>query len=211
MSQTKSSSTIPKQETGKETNNVYKIDAGGIDEARKKFEVATGRLLNVNRWEKLCGIATADFKLTDQYGNEVNRNAIEGDHFKIDIPGPGSVAGRGYDWVRIERIAKTVDAQNDAESLAMRVRPAANPKKPGKKIAHFFNESATSSFIVERQGTFVKAGVYGRNEKPNTGIRSLIDTIRNFVIAVSALAGISSVQWKNLSKGLIEGEKDQRS
>ena len=208
MRKTKPSNIVPKQETGKETNNVYKIDAGGVNEARNKFEAARGRLLDVNQWEKLCGIATANFTLTDQHGNEVNRNAIEGDHFKIDIPGPGSVAGRGYDWVRIEQIAKTVDTEKDAESVAMRVRPAANPKKPGRKIAHFFNESATSSFIVERQGTLVKAGVYGRNEKPNTSIKSLIDTIRNFVIAISALSGVSSVQWQNLSRGLVEGEKD---
>ena len=207
MKQTSASSIIPKQKTGKETNTEYQLNVASSDEARQLFRIASERLLNVNDWEKLCGIATADFKLTDQNGNEVKRHAQENDFFKIDIPGPGSHTGRGYDWVRIEKISKTLDLENDCESLAIRVRPAPNPKTPGNKVAHFFNERATSSFIVERQGTSVRAGVHGRNEKPNTVINNITDKIRNFIIAVSALAGISTVQWQNLSKGLIEGEK----
>jgi hypothetical protein len=207
MKETGSPDIVPRQKIGKETNTQYKLDLGSRDEARKIFEAAADRLLDVNRWEKLCGIATANFKLTDQNGNEIERHAAQGDYFKIDIPGPGTMTGKGYDWVRIEKIQKSHDPAKDMESLAMRVRPARNPKTPEKKVAHFFNEHATSSFIVERQSGSVKAGVYGRNETPNTVIGNLIDKIRNFIVGLSALAGISSVQWQNLSKGLIEGEK----
>jgi hypothetical protein len=207
MNQTNASTIVPKQKTGKETNIGYELSVASREEAQNLFQIASARLLDVNHWEKLCGIATADFTLTDKNGLEVQRLAEEEDHFKIDIPGPGSVTGRGYDWVRIEKIQKTFNLETDVESIAMRVRPAPNPKTPGSKIAHFFNDRATSSFIVERKGVLVKAGVYGRNEKPNTIIRNLADKIRNFIIAVSALAGISTVQWQNLSKGLLEGEK----
>lgn len=200
---------IPRQQTGKETNIEYKFNIGSREEALEIFKIATGRLLNINHWERLCGVATADFKLTDQNGKEVQRLAAEGDHFKIDIPGPGTITGRGYDWVRIEKIQENTNPDNDIESIVMRVRPAANPKKPGRKIAHFFNEQATSSFVVERQGTLVRTGVYGRNEKPNTFMGNFFDKIRNFIIAVSALAGISSVQWRDLCKGLIHGEKSE--
>lgn len=208
MTRTSADSIIPKQKTGKETNTEYELNVADTREARDLFRIARDRLLDVNHWEKLCGIATADFRLTDQHGNQVNRYAQENDFFKIDIPGPGSITGRGFDWVKIEKINKTEDPGNDCESIAIRVRPAPNPKTPGNKVAHFFSERATSSFIVERRGTLVRAGVHGRNEKPNTVMNNVIDKIRNFLIAVSALAGISSVQWQNLCKGLIEGPKE---
>jgi len=195
---------IPEQETGKETNTEFTLSALTREEAQKIYKAASNRLLDINNWEKLCGIATADFQLTDKLGTEIKRNAAEGDHFKIDIPGPGSIEGRGFDWVRIEKIEEKIDCDKDFESLSMRVRPAPNPKTSGNEVAHFFNEHATSSFIVERHGSSVKAGVYGRNEKPNTIIKNLVDKARNALIAASALAGISSIQWQHLSKGLLE-------
>jgi hypothetical protein len=195
---------VPEQQTGKETNTEHVISFENREESRRNFLAAIHRLLNVNQWEELCGIGSANFQLTDKNGHEVTRFASEGDHFKIDIPGPGSVEGKGYDWVRIEKIEEFIDCEKDIESIAMRVRPATNPSTPGNETAHFFNEAATSSFIVKREGTLLKACVYGRNEKPNTTINNLADKTRNAVVAVTALAGISSVQWKNLSKGLIE-------
>jgi len=198
---------VPDQQTGQQTNTEYAIVSESRENAQEIFKAAANRLLDVNHWEKLCGSMSADFKLTDQDGNEIERHAEKGDHFKIDIPGPGGVEGGGYDWVLIEKIEERIDCENDIESLAIRVRPASNPNTKGNEVAHFFNEQATSSFVVERRGVQVKAGVYGRNEKPNAVIKNLVDKIRNAIIAVSAFAGISSSQWQNLSKGLLEGEK----
>ena len=199
---------VPVQKEGKETNIEYSISLESRESAQKTFKSAYGRLLLVNDWESICGSSSANFSLTDHLGYEITRSASEGDHFKIDIPGPGSVEGRGYDWVRIEKIEEHIDCEKDIESIAMRVRPAPNPKTPGEKIAHFFKDDATSSFVVTREGNKVTAAIYGRNEKPNTGINNLIDKVRNTVIAISALAGISSMQWENLAKGLIEGKKE---
>lgn len=196
---------VPEQKTGKEVNTEHTISLASREEAERLFKTAAHRLMDVNQWEDLCGTGSANFQLTDKHGNNVTRTAIEGDHFKIDIPGPGSVEGRGYDWVQIEKIEESIDCEKDNESIAIRVRPAPNPTTPGNEVAHFFNEEATSSFIIEREGTLVKAGVYGRNEKPNTVIKNLVDKARNAVIALGAVSGISSVQWQKLSKGLIQG------
>jgi hypothetical protein len=199
---------VPAQKEGNESNIEYAKSLENRETAQKIFKAASGRLLLVNNWESLCGTASANFSLTDNLGNEVTRPAVKDDHFKIDIPGPGSVEGRGYDWVRIEKIEENIDCEKDIESIAMRVRPAPNPKTPGERVAHFFKDDATSSFVVTRRGNKVIAAVYGRNEKPNTVINNLIDKVRNAVIAVSALAGISTIQWENLVKGLIEGKKE---
>lgn len=198
---------VPEQKTGTEVNTEHTISLENREQAEKLFKTAAQRLLDVNNWEQLCGTGSANFQLTDPHGNYITRTATEGDHFKIDIPGPGSVEGKGYDWVRIEKIEESIDCERDNESIAIRVRPATNPTTPGNEVAHFFNEEATSSFIIEREGISVKAGVYGRNEKPNTVIKNLVDKARNAVVALGAISGISSVQWQKLSRGLIEGEK----
>ncbi len=72
--------------------------------------------MDVNNWENISkGIIKAAFKLCDSYGNEVERLPQEGDYFKIDIPGPGSVDGEGYDWVKIENIFTGADTITDTD------------------------------------------------------------------------------------------------
>jgi hypothetical protein len=130
------------------------------------------------------------------------RTAQKGDHFKIDIPGPGSVTGEGYDWVQIEEIVEERDEQSD--SIAIRVRPASNPRNEKSDVAHFFTNAATSNFIVKREGTKVSAAVRGRNEKPNTEAEAVIDKARNTAVATGAITGFSNYQWKSLVTGLLK-------
>ena len=85
----------------------------------------------------------------------------------------------------------------------MRVRPAHNPAEAGTDTAHFYEEEATSSFIVERSGTRVSAGVYGRNEVPNTKVYRLMDKLRNLIISLSTKLGFQKPQWKSLVVGLL--------
>ncbi len=133
----------------------------------------------------------------------MSRNAQVGDHFKINIPGPGTNTGEGYDWVTIEAIEDDTNAEAETESVLVRVRPAENPTNEKKDVAHFFTDDASSSFTVHRQGNKVTAGVHGRNEVPNTGAESLLDKARNAAVAVGAIIGLSTPQWKSLSKGLL--------
>ena len=166
--------------------------------AKEFFETVKERLLDVNNWHKRAGQATAKFTLTDNSGVEVQRSVQEGDHFKIDIPGPGTATGDGYDWVRVESI------NDDATSLSITVRPATNPTNDKKDIAHFFSDEATSCFEVKREGNKVIAAVHGRNEKPNTGAEKTTDKARNAAVASGAIGGFSKLQWKSLVNGLVE-------
>jgi hypothetical protein len=198
MSTDKAIPSIPEQEVGGSTNIETSETCNNIEEAKQLYKEARERLLDVNQWHELCGALSAVFKLTDDKGIEVNRPASIGDHFKIDIPGPGTKAGKGYDWVQVEKIEETSDEQDDVQTILMRVRPADNPTTSNDSIAHFFSDEATSNFIVMRDKNKVSAAVRGRNEVPNTSTDKLIDKTRNAVIGASAIAGFSSPQWSRL-------------
>jgi len=198
----KAENTVPEQHEGAETNTESVETFGNVEEAKAFYQVVRNRLVNVNAWHDYAGTGTADFQLTDASGNEVMRTAQKGDHFKIDIPGPGSVTGEGYDWVQIEEIVEEGDEHTD--SIAIRVRPASNPRNERSDVAHFFTNAATSNFIVKREGTEVSAAVRGRNEKPNTEAEAVIDKARNTAVATGAITGFSNYQWKSLVTGLLK-------
>lgn len=191
---------IPEQSEGTQTNTESEIELENEEEAKSFFITVKERLLQVNNWRQYAGTGTADFELTDEKGNPADRLPQKGDHFKIDIPGPGTVTGEGNDWVQIEELTE------DENCIGIRVRPATNPKNERKDVAHFFDETATSSFIVKREKNKVIAGVYGRNEKPNTNTETVVDKIRNATIATGAISGFSKLQWKSLVNGLVKKE-----
>lgn len=189
---------IPGQEEGFETNTESSVELTSEDEAKKFFEIVKKRLRTISQWKEWAGSGTASFQLTDENGDPVSRDPGQGDHFKIDIPGPGSITGEGSDWVRIEAI------EDETDCLGIRVRPATNPTNDRSDVAHFFDEHASSTFIVKRDGKKITAGVYGRNEKPNTDTEKVADTIRNTTVASGAIAGFSKLQWKSLVNGLVK-------
>ena len=194
---------VPGQREGAQTNAIEKVVAGSSGEARQLFEEAKRRLRDINNWHKLCGIASAVFRLTSTEGNEIDSEAKEGMLVKIDIPGPGSVSGEGYDWVRIEAIEDKSNGNGEHESFMLRVRPTANPAGKEKGTAHFYTSDATSTYIIERNGTTVTAAEHGRNEKPNAKADSPIDKLRNALVGLGGISGISKMQWKSLVKGLL--------
>lgn len=191
---------IPEHSEGIQTNTESSIEMSTEEDAKEFFEKVKQRLLHINNWQQYAGSATADFQLTDENGNAVNRFPQKGDYFKIDIPGPGSKTGEGHDWVDIEAIK-----END-EFLGICVRPSSNPKNEKEDVAHFFSEETTSSFIVKREGKKITAGVYGRNEKPNTNTETLTDKLRNTTVAAGAISGFSKLQWKSLVNGLMKND-----
>lgn len=202
MSTNSAEDLIPEQEEGVQTNTESDAECSSEPEAIRFYQVVRERLLNVNQWNKWAGAATAQFQLIDAAGNKVNRPAQQGDYFQIDIPGPdGKKEG---DWVRIEAIEERDEP--DYKMTAIRVRPADNPLSTERETAHFFQQQATSTFVAKQQGCTVTAGVYGRNEKPNTERESLGDKIRNAVVALGAMVGFSKLQWKSLVSGLVSKE-----
>jgi hypothetical protein len=195
---------VPQQEEGARKDIEHTVTAVDENDARKLFMIGRNRLMDINNWREYAKPVSATFKLTDPTGKEVDRTAEKGDLFKIDLPAPGSTEGKGYDWVRIEAIEDKSNGNGNDEFVAMRVRPVPNPENKGENVAHFFKDTSTSSFVVERQGTQVTAAVYGRNEIPNTETSNVIDKVRNAVVGVTAILGFSNVQWRNLVKGFIE-------
>src|ERR1700727_1901935 len=91
---------IPENTIGKPNDITYSITADSTETAVDIFKRAYMRLLNVALWHQLCGFASATFALVGRTGGEVYRLAEIGDYIRIDIPGPGSITGNGYDWVR---------------------------------------------------------------------------------------------------------------
>ena len=189
------------QESGAQSNTESKASFDTAAEAQSFFKEVKKRLLHVNGWQKLAGAATASFQLTDEKGNSVNRDVQKGDHFKIDIPGPGPATGDGYDWVQVEAVEEKED------KVEITVRPATNPTNEQQDIAHFFSDEATSSFVVKLEGNSVIAGVYGRNEKPNLQAEKGRDKARNAAVASGAVGGFSKLQWKSLVNGLVKKEE----
>lgn len=177
-----------------------KSDGGFIDESMK-----TGKEAMEGRQDSLQNGA---FALTDASGKPVSpaRPPKVGDYLKIDIPGPGPDGGKGYDWVRVESIKSEGNATTPKQSTAITVRPSAAPGSPaGTPPAHFYGSSTTNTFVVERNGTNVTAGVYGRNEVPNTDSgNSTVDIARNYGVAKGAMNGASNPQWVNLTNGLLK-------
>jgi hypothetical protein len=196
--------TVPVQEKGTKKDIGHTVKAADENDAKKLFMIARNRLVNVNEWHEYSRPVTGVFKVVDASGNEVNRTVEKGDYFKIDLPAPGNNEGTGHDWVHVEAIDEKGDPNGSYESVVIRVRPSPNPTSEGNDTAHFFNEEATSSFVLERNGLEVTAAVFGRNEVPNTDASNLIDKVRNAVVGTTAILGFSNVQWKNLVKGLLE-------
>lgn len=169
--------------------------------ARAQFQVARKRLLAVNHWHKIAGEEKAEFALVDGRGKQIERMPAIGDFIRIDIPGPMNHSGDGFDWVQIEEIAE--DEEIHEEFISIRVRPSSNPEKHKGETAHFFDDAATSTFVIKREGNQISAEVHGRNEKPNLEEVSLIDKIRNTFVAFGGILGGSNIQWKSFTEGLV--------
>lgn len=192
---------IPEQHTGTELESEASIVISNDVDPGKFYNQVKERLLNVNGWHHLAGAVSAKFQAIDSAGKEVERPVEIGDYMRIDIPGPGSKAGDGYDWVKVEVIEE--QTENEMQSIGFRVRPTTNPLSQDQSIAHFYGDSATSIFIITREGNTITASIIDRNLLPNTNPESLMDKIRDTAIGLSAIGGFAKIQWQNLADGLV--------
>ncbi|SEM34933.1 hypothetical protein SAMN05421856_102541 [Chryseobacterium taichungense] len=191
---------VPAQKSGgfhdTESKKQYKAT-----EINAKFEILKKRLFSINEWKDYCGKASSEFKHFSESGQPVNRTPQRGDFIRIGIPSPGTKEANGYDWVEITNIAhRQID---NYESYLITCKPSKDPNQPKGRIAHFYRISATSNIMIAKEGDLLKAGVYGRNEKPNFNA-GLLDKIRNFMIAIGGMIGIAKIQWKLLTDGLLD-------
>lgn len=192
---------LPAQEEGMKITARSETTLSDNREALDFYNMAKERLQNVGRWNEIAGALSARFRLIDQNGEEANRPPEPGDYFRIDIPGPGSVTGNGYDWVRVENVFN--QALPDSEVYGFQVRPSANPEENEHDIAHFFSSDSTSSFFVQREGHKVIASVFDRNIKPNTDANKIVDKVRDLMTGSAGMLIFSKLQWKSLTEGLL--------
>jgi len=192
---------VPEQRTGKAIDATGSLTLKDESEAKAFFSVVKNRLQNVNEWADLAGNLSATFQLVDADGREVRRNLQQGDYFKIDIPGPGSKTGDGYDWVQIEDVENKASSNED--SFSFRVRPTENPRNQNQDIAHFYSPESTSTFTVSRKGCNVDVAIRDRNTKPNTTADSPVDKIRDSIVGTMGVLSFSKIQWQSLVDGLL--------
>ena len=190
---------VPQQEQGSQIDVVSERQLETETGAQSVFNIAVQRLLSVNEWGNYAGVSA--FQLLDEHGVRAERQAEEGDYIRIDIPGPGAKAGKGYDWVRIEEISSNTTIAEPW--VAMRVRPSAHPHADEAETAHFLKDIATSTFIIRKVGLVIYAEEHARNEVPNTDDVGLYDKGRNLIVAIGAKLGLSYPQWKRLVNGLL--------
>ena len=193
---------IPGQHDGREIEAVSNISFLNIDNAQQFYDIAKERLLDVNNWDKIAGITSATFQVVGADGREVFNNVEKGFYLRIDIPGPGSKAGDGYDWVFVEELSEI--NEGSLQSVGFRVRPCENPLGNPDETAHFYSPESTSNFIVTREESKVYAWIVDRNIKPNQHSISITDKIRDTAIGTGALGIFSKIQWQGLADGLMK-------
>jgi len=193
---------IPQQKVGSEINASASENLSTDDEAVLFYNIVKERLLSVNQWHEFAKLPLSSFKLFDHSCRVADRVAQEGDFIRIDIPGPGTKTGQGYDWVVIEAILEEND--QDTSVVSMRVRPSPHPLSDDPHTAHFLKETASSTFQIKRSKNIVLAEQHGRNEIPNRDTAHTLDNLRNTVVGWSSKLGFSYPQWKGLVKGLVK-------
>ncbi|WP_126973608.1 hypothetical protein [Gynurincola endophyticus] len=197
---------VPPEFKGKQTALNSSREYNKREEAQNAFTRACKRILNPGVWHELCGALSPTFTLVDEHGQELNRLAQPGDYIKIKLPAPGNAAGDGYDWVMVDVIEDRSTPNMEKEEFGFRIRASSNPKDKNEETAHFFEDSATGTYIVKREGNIVTALYFGRNEVANTDTDKITDNIRNAIVASVGLIGVSEAQWKTFINRLLEPE-----
>lgn len=203
MKEKTNSPIVPEQTEGKSVDLEESIEANTVEEAKQIFAKASERLFHPSTWHELAGSLSGFFTPDKSKGEATGVPVRQNDYLMIDLPAPKSNAGDGHDWVRVESVAHNAEKEAE-ESAGITLVTSVNPHQPEEGVAHFFNEGATSSFIIKRKGNRVTATYHGRNEKPNTSEVSTADKIRNSIVAIGAMAGLSELQWKALLKGFLK-------
>lgn len=196
---------IPEQEIGGKSDTVSEIEFPNELQAKQHFELVKKRFLDINSWELIAGKEKAEFSLRDEKENLILQKPKVGNYIRIKVPGLHNDSGDGYDWVRIEALEE--EKEENTESIYIRVRPNSNPLNPTEETCHFFDSRATSNFLITREGTKISAEVHGRNEVPNINNDSILDKVRNSLVAIGGIIAGSKFQWKSFTDGLIKDEK----
>lgn len=195
-------SQIPKQAEGGSHDTASEIEFDSFEVAAKKYDVLKKRFFHVNRWKFYCGGKFAEFNLFNKEGLLIDRNPEKGDYIRINLTGGKKKKTEQYDWVRIIYLNSV--EKNQSAYVIINCQPCKSPQKEYSKfLPHFYSEKSTSSFIIQLINKRLVTSIHGRNELPNLNA-SIVDRIKNFVLSIGGLLGVSKIQWKSLSDGLLD-------
>ncbi|WP_129715842.1 hypothetical protein [Pedobacter sp. SYP-B3415] len=200
---------VPGQKKGAQMDAVERITLPNTEAAEAFYQLVRRRLLDIDRWGEMSKLPMSAFKLFDYAGRPAERQPADGDFIRIDIPGPGTRTGEGYDWVIVEEVRE--DKDENTEVTTLRVRPSGHPLGDSENTAHFLKDTATSTFQVKRIGNEVTAEEHGRNEQANLETGNMLDNIRNAFVGFGAKLGFSYPQWKSLVAGLLDTAGDKEA
>jgi len=192
---------VPAQHSGQSSFTHSYIKCRNASHAQACYGVAAERLVNVNRWHEYAGQATASFHLFDETGNAINRPVQKNDYLRINIPGPDNPDADGGDWVQVVQTGEK--SAGEQQLTFITVQSCGNPLTSTTSPTHFFDQPATSTFVIFRKQLTIMAAVYGRNEHPNRQSRNLFTRIRNWFVYLGAQLGLANLQWKALTHGLL--------
>ena len=168
------------------------------------FEILKDRFFSIHRWKEYGGDLSADFRLFDSYGSYVDRMPRKGDYIRIDIPGPGDIKAKGYDWVEVVMVDDRC-YNDELERYLISCRPSEPPgRNRNGNVAHFYSRESSSTFIISRGEDYIKVGVYGRNEIANLSDKGIFAKIRNFLVSLGGFSRLTKIQWKSLTDGLLD-------
>ena len=194
---------IPLGLKGKSLDLEQSVTAYSEEEAKRIYDYAWICLQHPDKWYELSGNQGAKFVLRDSSAKTKTGPVRIDDYLQIDLPAPGPISGDGHDWVKVSMIDQDFDKGFD-QTFGIVLKVTHNPENSGKEIAHFFGEGASSTLMISRKNTVITASYHGRNETANTENDDLIDKVRNTIVAIGAMAGISELQWKALLKGMLD-------
>jgi hypothetical protein len=193
---------VPKQLSGQSSFTYSRINCRNNSHAKECYRIAAQRLCNVNQWHAYAGKPSATFQLFDETGNAVNRLAQKDDYLQINIPGPDNPDTGGGDWVQVMQTGEK--SAGEQQLTFITVKTAANPLVRTVTPTHFFDQPATSTFVIYRKQLTIMAAVFGRNEHSNLKSPRLFTRIRNWLFYIGALFGLANLQWKALTHGLLQ-------
>ena len=194
---------VPVQKKGAFHDTESKRSFESAELVANHFEILKNRFFSIHRWKEYGGDLSADFRLFDCVGSYVERMPRKGDYIRIDIPGPGDIKAKGYDWVEVMKIDDRCYG-DELERYLLVCRPSAVPQSNKEHIAHFYARESSSSFIISRGIDYIKAGIYGRNEVPNISRTGFFGRIRNLLVSIGGFFQLSKIQWKSLADGFLD-------
>ncbi|MGD1317729.1 hypothetical protein [Chryseobacterium sp. 2R14A] len=190
---------IPAQTEGgfhdTESEKVYE----NIVEAKYAYQLLKMRLLDINHWQDYCAMSFAEFRLYNTKGSFKESVLSRHDLVRINVYASPEL-GTIYYWVKISDIF--FEEYEEFERTVIIFIPTSHPRNQQSEIAHFYSSTSSSAFVINRRGNILSAAVYGRNETPNLDT-NFLGKIKNRIISFCAVVGLSKVQWRNFTDGIL--------